>query len=344
MYMGRAISFKFRGPLGKHQPGPVPTGLNWDAWLGPAPAQPYSLFRHQRWRWLWDFSSGDMANQLVHQMDLIRWAAGLNEHPDRVQSMGGHFVHDDDHECPNNQTFACQFARNNFLLEAEHRNWCTPSEAGFRDQYPFIQPKFPVGAIVFGTKGYMLFPDHSSYYTFLGQDREPGPSSSVSDHPITDEPHFQNWIAALRSRDPALLNSEIHEARMTMALPLLGNVAHRLGRTLHFDPKTETCLGDDEANQLLAPRYRNPYVVPESVQAAFPNERARMPEYGYNLGSTGSLSRARTPKTHSWTRRNGSPRTNRSSPSMPSANSPRASDRLRPSPRDRRRSRFSLDV
>ena len=42
-------------------------------------------------------------------------------------------------------------------------------------------------------------------------------------------------------------------------------VAYRLGRTLHFDPRTETCLGDDEANQLLAPRYRNPYVVPETV-------------------------------------------------------------------------------
>jgi hypothetical protein len=52
---------------------------------------------------------------------------------------------------------------------------------------------------------------------------------------------------------------------MTMALPLLGNVAYRLGRTLHFDPRTEKCLGDDEANRLLAPRYRNPYVVPETV-------------------------------------------------------------------------------
>ena len=111
----------------------------------------------------------------------------------------------------------------------------------------------------------MIFPDHSSYHTFLGEDREPGPSNSVPDHPITDEPHFQNWIAAMRSRDPALLNSEIHEARMTMALPLLGNVAYRLGRTLHFDPKTETCIGDDEANRSLAPRYRNSYAVPENV-------------------------------------------------------------------------------
>jgi hypothetical protein len=80
-----------------------------------------------------------------------------------------------------------------------------------------------------------------------------------------DESHFQNWIAAMQSRNPADLNSEIHEARMTMALPLLGNAAYRLGRTLRFDPKTETCISDEEANQLLAPRYRAPYVVPDTV-------------------------------------------------------------------------------
>ena len=61
----------------------------------------------------------------------------------------------------------------------------------------------------------------------------------------------------------------------------------------------------------------------------------------YNLGSTGSLSRARTPKTHSWTRRNGSRRTNRSRASRPRANSERASDRLRPSPRARSGASFS---
>ena len=265
VYMARAISFKFRKPLGKHEPEPVPSGLNWDAWLGPAPMQPYSRFRHGRWRWLWDFSSGDMANQLIHQMDLIRWGAGLDEHPIRVQSMGGHFVHDDDQETPNNQNFACQFQQNNFLLECEHRNWCTPSEAGFRDQYPFIQPQSPVGAIFFGTKGYMLFPDHSSYYTFFGSEREPGPSDSVPGHPITDDPHFENWIAAIRSRNASELHADMHEARLTMALPLLGNVAYRVGRTLQFDPQTEQCSGDDEANQLLAPHYRPTYTIPENV-------------------------------------------------------------------------------
>ncbi len=64
----------------------------------------------------------------------------------------------------------------------------------------------------------------------------------------------------------------------------------------------------------------------------------------YNLGSTGSLSIASTPNTHSWIRRNGSLRTKRSNASMPSANSRLASERLRPSPRLRSRARCGPSV
>ena len=58
---------------------------------------------------------------------------------------------------------------------------------------------------------------------------------------------------------------DVKQCRMSMALPLLGNAAYRVGRTLEFDPKTEQCISDDEANKLLTPTYREPYVVPEEV-------------------------------------------------------------------------------
>ena len=89
---------------------PVPKDLDWDLFLGPAPDQEYSSFRKTRWYWLRDFCSGDMANQPVHQLDIIRWAMQLDTHPVKVQSMGGLLVHEDDREWPDNQTFACQFA------------------------------------------------------------------------------------------------------------------------------------------------------------------------------------------------------------------------------------------
>ncbi|NIL99171.1 MAG: hypothetical protein GTO62_19245, partial [Planctomycetales bacterium] len=89
--------------------------------------------------------------------------------------------------------------------------------AGFGGEYQFVQPNFPVGTIFFGTKGYMIFPDYSSYYTFLGPSREPGPSNSEQGHPMEDLPHFRNWIAAVRSRNHQDLNADIEEGHKSMA-------------------------------------------------------------------------------------------------------------------------------
>ncbi len=264
VYMARVMSYKLRGSLGRHQEEPVPKGLDWDQWVGPAPMRPYSNFNHRRWYWQWDTSSGDMANQLVHQLDIVRWGLDLKTHPVRIQSMGGHFLFDDGIEMPNNQVFACQY-ENGILVTAEHRSWHTPQEAGFRDQYPFVDHRNVVGTIFFGSEGYMIIPDYSCYRVFLGPKCEPGPFAHTKGEPMMDLEHFQNWIAAVRSRKPSDLNAEIEEGHMGTALCLLGNVAYRTGRTLRFDAKTEQCLGDDEANKLLAPRYRKPYVVPAEV-------------------------------------------------------------------------------
>ena len=70
----------------------------------------------------------------------------------------------------------------------EHRSWYTNGEAGFRDKYPFVQENFPVGTIFFGDKGYQIFPDYSSYHSFMGPKCEPGPSKAEEDHPMADLP------------------------------------------------------------------------------------------------------------------------------------------------------------
>jgi hypothetical protein len=66
---------------------------------------------------------------------------------------------------------------------------------------------------------------------------------------------------AVRKRDPKLLNAPIEEGHLSSALGHLANVSYRLGRTLDFDPKTEKCVGDEEANALLRRAYREPFVV-----------------------------------------------------------------------------------
>ncbi len=141
LYMARAISFKLRGNLGKHNPQPVPEGLDWDGWVGPAEMVEYSNFQHRRWYWIENFASGDVANQLVHDVDKVRWGLGLTEHPTTVMCLGDRYVpgDTDDADTPHTLAFLCRWAENQ----------C-------------------VGEIFFGSEGYMIFPDYVSYYSFLG--------------------------------------------------------------------------------------------------------------------------------------------------------------------------------
>jgi len=270
LYMARGLDYKLRSNLGKITPGPVPEGLNWDKWLGPKPMREYSQFWHRRWYWNLELSSGCFANQAVHELDILRWGMGLDTHPTHVSAMGGQYVHEDARTSPTHVAITYRFGDPKPLVTYEHRSWYTNSEAGFRDKYPFVQENFPVGTIFFGSEGYMIFPDYSSYRTFLGPKCEPGPSKVVEHDPeywaTEATPHFRNWLQAIRAGDHTLLNADIEEGHKSMTVCLLARTAYQVGRCLKFDPPTEKVLDDPEADAMLnQPAYREPYVVPKEV-------------------------------------------------------------------------------
>jgi predicted dehydrogenase len=266
VYMARGIDYKIRGNLGRVKSSPAPEGLDWNAWLGPKPMREYSEFWHRRWYWNLELASGCFANQAVHELDILRWGLGLDQHPTEVTCSGGKFVHEDDRTSPTHVATTYRFGDAKPLVTYEHRSWYTNSEAGFRDKYPFVQANFPVGTIFFGSKGYMIFPDYSSYYTFFGPKSEPGPSKSEEEHPMVNRTHFENWAEAIRNRDHRKLSADIEEGHKSMVPCLLARAAFQVGRHLKFDPKTEKVIGDVEADRLLnKPEYRSPYVVPKDV-------------------------------------------------------------------------------
>lgn len=268
VYMARIVNYKLRAKSpGRHEPQPVPKGFNWDMWLGPGPKIPFSHFHWQRYNWRWDFGVGDIGNQGVHQLDIVRWGLGMNTHPTKIQAMGGNLFHpDSDCECPNTMVVAYRYGDGNVLVTCETRDGYTNAEAGMGIEYPFVDHRNVVGVIFIGTKGYMIIPDYSSYHTFLGAQRERGPSKSVEGNPMMDTDHFRNWVQAIRSRNSADLNADIAEGHLSAALVHLANIAYRTGRTVDFDPKKERFPNDAEANALLARRNRRePYVIPDRV-------------------------------------------------------------------------------
>ena len=256
VYMGRGLCFKWRDTIQRTPVEPAPAGVHYDLWLGPAPKREFTRNRfHYNWHWFWDYGNGDIGNQGIHQMDICRWLLDVT-YPTKVSSMGGHFMFDDDQETPNTQVATFEFdglGKKKFLV-FEVRHWMSNHEAGLGEG-----KKDPntIGNMFYGSKGYMVV--GGGYKTFLGREQEPGPARSGGGN------HFENFLNAMRSRKPSDLNAEIEEGAMSTVLVHLANISYRLGRTLKFDAKTQTCIGDSEANRMLTRKYREPFVVREKV-------------------------------------------------------------------------------
>ncbi|MCS6849814.1 MAG: Gfo/Idh/MocA family oxidoreductase [Gemmataceae bacterium] len=266
VYMARGMAYKVRPSLGKIPTGQPPASLNLDRWCGPAPLNNYAVkLKAGQWHCLWDYGNGEIGNQGVHQMDIIRWGLKLDEHPSKVQSMGGLYVNKGDQQTPGVQVASFQYRNRDLLVDFAVRDWYTPCEGGIGDQYPFVDNRNAVGVIFFGTEGYLIIPDYSSYYTFLGPKREPGPSASDRSDPMVDLPHFRNFIAAVRSRKASDLTADVEEGHKSSVMCHLANIAYRLGRTLEFDPEKERFVNDAEADKHLSRVYREPYVLPARV-------------------------------------------------------------------------------
>ena len=251
VYMARGLCYKTRDTIGHKEDCPVPEGVDYDMWLGPAPVRPFNPNRfHYNWHYHWDYGNGDLGNQGVHQMDVARWALDVGL-PSQVSAMGGMYLFDDDKQVPNVVTTAFHYpdaGKKGRMLVFEVRPWRTNDEAGVK-----------IGDIVYGSEGYMVIPSYDAYKTFLGPKDEPGPSREEGGD------HYGNFVEAVKARDPKKLNAEIEEGHLSSALCHMGLISAKLGRSFKFDPKTEQVVGDEEANKLLKGpfEYRAPYTVPE---------------------------------------------------------------------------------
>jgi predicted dehydrogenase len=258
VYMVRGLCFKWRDTIGHKPVEPVPPGVHYDLWLGPAPQHEFTRNRfHYNWHWFWDYGNGDLGNQGIHQVDLCRWGLGVT-YPTKVSATGGHFMFDDDQETPNTLLASYEFNDHGrkVMMEFEVRHWITNKEAGLGEGDSNC-----VGATFYGSKGYMSIDaeDFGKYRTFLGRKQEPGPSGNdIGDN-------WANFISAVRSGNHADLNAPIEEGAISTTLVHLANISYRVGRTLHFDADSYSCTGDEEANRMFRREYRKPFVVPESV-------------------------------------------------------------------------------
>ncbi len=284
-YMARGLCYKWRDTIGRAAVEPVPAGVDYDLWMGPAPQHAFTKNRfHYNWHWNWWYGNGDLGNQGVHQIDLARWGMGVG-FPNKVSAMGGHFMFDDDQNTPNDLNCAFEFDLpdgKRRMITFEVRHWITNHEAeigtpllgtpepkksaGQAKLGPLAGSHNTVGNIFYGSKGYLATGDEDAdtYAIWMGRDQDQQPPV----HAGSERAHFQNFIDCVASRNKSDLNAPIEEAHISTSLMHLANTSYRLGRTINFNPDTQEVIGDEEAATLLRDGdrgYRAPFVVPEEV-------------------------------------------------------------------------------
>ena len=241
--VSRGLCYKRRPSIGPKGSYAVPATVNYDLWSGPAPMeQPLTRKNlHYDWHWVWPTGNGDLGNQGIHQMDLARWAMGVNRLPDAVISYGGRVGYIDAGETANTQVVIMPYGKQSVVFEV--RGLETGAYKGST-----------VGNIVEGTEGYVVWGngpvtafDKSGkpIRTFSNSgagDGEAAPAPAAAARgarggrgPSGPDPHFANFIAAVRSRRRQDLKADCLEGHLSSALCHLGNISYRLGEPVTPD-------------------------------------------------------------------------------------------------------------
>ncbi len=248
-----------QGPVGYVKDSDPPAGVDYDMWIGAAPKRPFNVNRfHGRWRWLYDFGTGDLGNDGVHRLDMavaLLSAASVTQGedtiglPSTIFANGGKWYFDDAQEFPDTMQVNYEFGLGSKtkLLTYEMRVWT-----------PYAYQGESEGSAVYGDKGYLVI-GNSSWTAF-------GPGGKVLGKGQGDShetPHVQNFIECIKSREKPFCDLETvgHPASV---LCHAGNISARIGRKLTLDQNTETFVNDPEANALRGrPEYRKPWLLPE---------------------------------------------------------------------------------
>jgi predicted dehydrogenase len=245
VYFGRAWYATQRDSIGHGEIAPVPAWLDYELWQGPAPRKPYrSNLVHYNWHWFWHWGTGEALNNGTHEVDVCRWALGV-DWPSRVTSNGGRYQFQDDWEAPDTQVIAWDYA------EGKTISWEGRSCNGFPDE------QLSRGAMIYGTEGSVLL-DGNSYTVF---DKNKKKVKEAKANEATDSTnrfsgsgihldglHVTNFLDCIRTG--AVPNSPVEEGHKSVAMLHLGNIAWRMNRELRCDPANGHIQSDDEAMKL----------------------------------------------------------------------------------------------
>ncbi|MEO1012371.1 MAG: Gfo/Idh/MocA family oxidoreductase [Bacteroidota bacterium] len=250
VFKGEAYYSANRGSIGKGNKIPVPGTLDWDLWQGPAPREDYRDNVHPyNWHWFRTWGTGEVHNNGTHEIDICRWALGVDL-PETVTSFGGKYTFDDDWEFVDNQQVTYTFPENKFITWTGHSRG-------------ILKPKRPGrGITIYGSKGSIQL-DRNFYRLFdlagnqIKEIVEKSASATTNTQGIggLDVDHVGNFFSGIRK--DVSLNSDINDAAISTMLCHLGNMAQDAGEMLKIDSTTGKVLNNEKAMKNWKREYEN---------------------------------------------------------------------------------------
>jgi predicted dehydrogenase len=249
-----------------------PKELDWDLWLGPAPARAYNPNRGiYHFRWIWDYAGGQMTNLGQHSLDIVQWFTGVSA-AKSVFSTGSRSYLKDNMETPDTQDVLIEYP--GFTGICQYREATQGREGLGMGGVAFYGTR---GMMSVGRNGYEVFPDRkanpfNTMANILGGQPAGGPQPvpEPKDQFWTEKEkdsggdgardyilHARNFLDCIRSRQQPLADLESAHAVATTCH--LANISLRVGRKIRWDAQKEQIVDDLEAARMLEREYRRPW-------------------------------------------------------------------------------------
>lgn len=248
IHMAKCWYTNNRTSIGVGKVAPVPAGLDYDLWQGPAPRMPYKdNLIHYNWHWFWHWGTGEALNNGTHEIDVARWGLGV-EYPLRVNSTGGRYFFKDDWETPDTQLITFDTPDSTVIWEGRSCN--STKVEGMDRGVIFYGEK---GSLITGYDGYKILDAKGVVLKDIKSNVEMDGRNTASPNEGLDGIHIHNFLESIRLSK--LPSADVAIGFKSTLWMQLGNIAQRVGHTLNIDQKNGHITDDKQAMKLWGRTY-----------------------------------------------------------------------------------------
>jgi predicted dehydrogenase len=246
-YFAKSWYVNTRKSIGVGKEVAVPSQLDWDLWQGPAPRRPYKDNVHPyNWHWFKIYGTGETLNNGTHEVDVCRWALGV-DYPKRITSSGGRYQFKDDWQFYD--TLVTSFEYDDAMISWEGKS-CNGMKYYGRGRGSTIMGT--TGTVLIDRDGYEIY-DAKGNKTSEFTTNNPSETSDLIGRDSMTDAHFANFIAGIRKGEK--LNAPVSVGNIAVTMLELSNIAWEVNRELHLDIRDGQILNDSDAMKMWGREY-----------------------------------------------------------------------------------------